>query len=83
MSGTQQKADVRPKHETNDISGIWNAPLIEEAPALFVSLQSLKDPAYTGDPTAEVLALVDGALFSRWMEKVDGTRPSDYAPSRT
>lgn len=65
-------------HESKDIGRIWKAPLDEDAPALFVSFQSLKDPAYEGGPTAEVLAMVDGALFAQWMKKRADSRPPEY-----
>jgi all-trans-retinol 13,14-reductase len=65
-------------HESDDIGSIWEAPLDDDAPALFVSFQSLKDPAYAGKPTAEVLAIVDGALFAQWMNKSATSKPPEY-----
>lgn len=65
-------------HESNDIGRVWKAPLEEDAPGLFVSFPSLKDPAYTGGPTAEVLAIVDGALFAQWMNKHAASKPPEY-----
>jgi len=65
-------------HESKDIGQTWKAPLDEDAPSLFVSFQSLKDPACTGGPTAEVLAIVDGALFAQWMKGGASPRPPEY-----
>jgi len=65
-------------HESNDIGRVWKAPQDEDAPTLFVSFQSLKDPAYEGGPTAEVLAMVDGALFAQWMKRGAPSRAPEY-----
>jgi all-trans-retinol 13,14-reductase len=54
-------------YEQDDIGRVWQAPADEDAPGLFVSFPSLKDPARQGPPTAEVLALVDPAAFEPWM----------------
>jgi all-trans-retinol 13,14-reductase len=66
-----------------DIGRVWQRPTDEDAPALFVSFPSLKDPAWTGPPTAEVLALVDHAAFAPWLPRAgaDGAigDAGDYA----
>jgi all-trans-retinol 13,14-reductase len=54
-------------YEQNDIGRVWRQPADEDAPGLFVSFPSLKDPAWQGPPTAEVLALVDLAAFAPWL----------------
>ena len=54
-------------YEQDDIGRIWQQPADEDAPGLFVSFPSLKDPAWQGPPTAEVLALVDHAAFAPWL----------------
>jgi all-trans-retinol 13,14-reductase len=50
-----------------DTGRLWHAPADEDAPALYVSFASLKDPACAGPHTAEVLALVDGTAFEGWL----------------
>jgi all-trans-retinol 13,14-reductase len=67
-------------YEREDIGGVWNRPLDEEAPALFVSFPSLKDPAHR-DParhTAEVVALCRWEPFSAWSASEPEHRPEDY-----
>ena len=64
-------------YESTDIGRLWVAPADEDAPALFVSFPSLKDPAWSGPPTAEVLALVDRAAFAPWLQP--GADPEAYA----
>jgi len=54
-------------YEQDDIGRIWQQPADEDAPGLFVSFPSLKDPAWQGPPTAEVLALVDRTAFAPWL----------------
>jgi all-trans-retinol 13,14-reductase len=38
----------------------------------------MKDPACTGAPTAEVVAICDAAPFARWQPGADAARPEDY-----
>jgi all-trans-retinol 13,14-reductase len=73
-------------YEQDDIGRVWQQPADEDAPGLFVSFPSLKDPAWRGPPTAEVLALVDPAAFAPWLinnrdarQGVDGDEGGDYA----
>lgn len=66
-------------YESEDIGRLWHAPADEDAPSLFVSFPSLKDPSWTGSPTAEVLALVDAAAFAPWMGKSPADSSDDYA----
>jgi all-trans-retinol 13,14-reductase len=47
---------------------LWHAPADEDAPGVFVSFPSLKDPTWKGSHTAEVLALVDGEAFAEWLK---------------
>jgi all-trans-retinol 13,14-reductase len=55
---------------------LWQSPADEDAPTLFVSFPSLKDPAWTGPHTAEVLALVDSAAFAPWLGAAEAADPS-------
>ena len=61
-----------------DVGRVWSSPADEDAPGLFVTFPSLKDPAWTGPPTAEVLALVDASAFEPWIHEPDGPRSEDY-----
>jgi all-trans-retinol 13,14-reductase len=65
-------------YESTDIGRVWQQPADEDAPGLFVSFPSLKDPATGGAPTAEVLALCDATAFAPWMGLKAGERPEDY-----
>jgi all-trans-retinol 13,14-reductase len=65
-------------YESEHIDRVWQAPADEDAPGLFVSFPSLKDPQHRGGPTAEVLALCDAAPFAKWLALPPGERPEDY-----
>lgn len=65
-------------YESSDIGQVWRSPINEDAPGLFVSFPSLKDPEYHGLPTAEVIAAVDSALFTPWMQDSEAPRPQAY-----
>jgi all-trans-retinol 13,14-reductase len=64
-------------YESDDIDRLWQRPADEVAPGLFVSFPSLKDPAWRGPPTAEVLALVDRSAFAPWLDEAQPV--DDYA----
>jgi all-trans-retinol 13,14-reductase len=66
-------------YESEDIGRLWHAPADEDAPSLFVSFPSLKDPSWTGPPTAEVLALVDAAAFAPWLANASPDGGTEYA----
>jgi all-trans-retinol 13,14-reductase len=61
-------------YDRDDVDRVWRQPADEDAPGLFVSFPSLKDPAWQGPPTAEVLAIVDRAAFAPWL---DEPQPAD------
>lgn len=65
-------------YESEDIGRVWHSPADEDAPGLFVSFPSMKDPTHTGKPTAEVLALCDTQAFAPWLQLPDGPRPEAY-----
>ena len=65
-------------YESTDIGRVWRQPADEDAPALYVTFPSLKDPQSDLRPTAEVLALCDAAPFKRWLGGPPGERPEDY-----
>jgi all-trans-retinol 13,14-reductase len=65
-------------YESNDICRVWQAPADADAPGLFVSFPSLKDPGYTGRHTAEVVAMCDAQLFMPWLHPPVGERPQEY-----
>ena len=58
-------------YDSWDVNAIWSDPFSQpDAPALFVSFPSLRDPAHQPGParrhTAEVVALVDWNVFAQW-----------------
>ncbi len=72
-------------YESNDVGRIWERPMDEEAPALYVSFPSLKDPAHQ-DPerhTAEIVAICRWEPFSAWAGTAAGHRPEDYEAAKT
>jgi all-trans-retinol 13,14-reductase len=64
--------------ETEDIDGLWRQPAEADAPSIFVSFPSLKDPSERGKPTAEVVAMVDSSVFAPWIAQTGDERPEDY-----
>lgn len=69
-------------YESEDIDRLWRDPTREDAPGLFVSFGSLKDPAYAGKPTAEVIAVCHPGLFEGWTQGAARERPPDYLALR-
>lgn len=65
-------------YESEDIGAVWRSPADQDAPGLFVSFPSLKDPVSPGMPTAEVVAVVDEAAFAPWLALPDDQRPEAY-----
>lgn len=65
-------------YESEDIGRVWQEPADDDAPGLFVSFPSLKDPAHIGKHTAEVLALCDAHAFAPWLHLPEGERPEEY-----
>lgn len=65
-------------YESEDIAAAWRRPALEDAPGLFVSFPSLKDPDAPGRPTAEVIATMDATLFAPWLGLPDAERPPEY-----
>lgn len=60
------------------VGRVWRKPAEEDAPGLFVSFPSLKDPACAGAPTAEVMGIVEAGDFARWLAPAGGaTRVRD------
>jgi all-trans-retinol 13,14-reductase len=71
-------------YESNDVGRVWERPLDEEAPALFVSFPSVKDAAHA-DPrrhTAEIVALCTWEPFAQWADSSTGRRPEDYEAAK-
>jgi all-trans-retinol 13,14-reductase len=64
--------------ESVEDGGIWRRPADDDAPALFVSFPSLKDPDCQGKPTAEVVATCDAEEFAPWLDLPEGERPEAY-----
>jgi len=63
---------------SEDIGGVWRHPDDEDAPGLFVAFPSLKDPASSGKPTAEIVAVVDAQAFAPWLALAGDERPEEY-----
>lgn len=63
-------------------AAIWSNPGATEAPVLFVSFPSLKDPIHAAREnqrhTGEVATWVAWDKFSKWNESSHGRRPDDY-----
>lgn len=74
-------------HESWDVNAIWHDPFSEpDAPSLFVSFPSLKDPSHRPGPTlkqtCEIVALIDWSTFAQWDReglKKGTPRSEDYA----
>jgi all-trans-retinol 13,14-reductase len=64
--------------ESEDIGAVWRRPADEDAPGIFVSFPSEKDPGSHGKPTAEVVAVVDASAFAPWLALKDNERPEEY-----
>ncbi|HJV96313.1 MAG TPA: NAD(P)/FAD-dependent oxidoreductase, partial [Albitalea sp.] len=65
-------------YESEDIGALWQQPADDDAPGFFVSFPSLKDPTAHGQPTAEVVAVIDAGAFAPWLALPDGERPEEY-----
>lgn len=66
-------------YETDAVGALWSQPAERDAPGLFVSFPSLKDPAYAGKPTCEVVAVVDADAFEPWLAATPGGDRQAYA----
>ena len=65
--------------ESERIDRLWADPQQEDAPGLFVSFPSLKDPACEGKPTAELVVAAGAAPFAPWFgPSTTGQRPGGY-----
>lgn len=65
-------------YESEDVGAVWRDPAATDAPGLFVSFPSLKDPDSHGGPTAEVVAVVDAAAFAPWLGGPEVRGPPQY-----
>jgi all-trans-retinol 13,14-reductase len=65
-------------YESEDIGAVWKHPQREDAPGLFVSFPSLKDPGCAGKPTAELVVAADAAPFAPWFGQDAAHRPGGY-----
>jgi all-trans-retinol 13,14-reductase len=64
--------------DSDDIGRLWKGPAIEDPPAMFVSFSTLKDPAWQGPHTAEVLVPLDRSVFAPWQDRREGIRDEAY-----
>jgi all-trans-retinol 13,14-reductase len=60
------------------INHFCERPDAEDAPGLFVSFPSLKDPAHKGKHTGEVLAVCSADAFASWFADDPAGRPAGY-----
>lgn len=65
-------------YDSDDVGAVWRDPAAQDAPGLFVSFPSLKDPCSSA-PTAEVVALCDAQAFAPWLHAAAGAMPAGYA----
>lgn len=65
-------------YESEDIGAVWRDPAQCDAPGLFVSFPTLKDPESHSRATAEVVATLDAAAFAPWLALPDARRPPEY-----
>jgi all-trans-retinol 13,14-reductase len=65
-------------YESDDVGRVWQNPADDDAPGLFVSFHSQKDPTSNEAPTAEVIALCHSSAFAPWLQLPDDQRPEDY-----
>jgi all-trans-retinol 13,14-reductase len=72
-------------YESDEVSRLWGRPTEEDAPALFVTFPSLKDPAHTKAQrhTAEVVAFARWEPFAAWAGSAPGRRPEEYAAAKS
>jgi all-trans-retinol 13,14-reductase len=64
-------------YDGQDIARLWGSPTDEDAPSLFVSFPSLKDPGSHAAPTAELVAMCDPQAFASWLAVRDSTPRSE------
>ncbi len=63
---------------SSEIGTVWSRPGEVDAPSIFVSFPSLKDPASRAAPTAEVVAMVDAHAFAPWLADDGRQSAADY-----
>jgi all-trans-retinol 13,14-reductase len=72
-------------YESNEVGRVWERPLEEDAPAIFVSFPTLKDAAHR-DPqhhTAEVVTICRWEPFSAWAGSTPKNRPEEYKAAKS
>jgi all-trans-retinol 13,14-reductase len=66
---------------SHEIGALWRNPTEQDAPGIFVSFPSQKNlinPANALKPTAEVVVVMDTAVFAPWLAFPDSERPAGY-----
>jgi len=72
-------------YESHEVGRVWERPLEEDAPAIFVSFPTLKDAAHR-DPqhhTAEVVTICPWEPFSAWASSTPRNRPAEYKAAKS
>ncbi|NNF56878.1 MAG: NAD(P)/FAD-dependent oxidoreductase [Rhodothermaceae bacterium] len=69
-------------YPTGDVDAVWTDAPDGVPPGLFMSFESLKDPAHDPGPrqrhTGEVYVWADWSTVARWADTRPGARPDDY-----
>ncbi len=71
-------------YESEDVGRLWERPADDEAPSMFVTFPSLKDPAHADAQhhTAEVAAFCSWEPFAQWAGSEPGRRPEEYEANK-
>jgi all-trans-retinol 13,14-reductase len=71
-------------YESADVGRVWERPVDQDAPAMFVSFHSLKDASHRDAQrhTAEVVTFCRWEPFSRWAQGAPGARPEEYEATK-
>ncbi len=71
-------------YESEDVGRLWEHPADEDAPGMFVSFPSLKDPAHRDRErhTAEVMVMCGWEPFAAWANSSPGRRPEEYEATK-
>jgi all-trans-retinol 13,14-reductase len=71
-------------YEDSDVGRVWERPGEEDAPAMFVSFPSLKDPDHRDfeHHTAEVIVFCRWESFSKWAQGSPGHRSEEYKAAK-
>jgi all-trans-retinol 13,14-reductase len=71
-------------YESTDVGRVWENPADQNAPSMYVSFPSLKDPAHKNPQrhTAEIVTICRWEAFAKWAGDAPGHRPEDYEATK-